>query len=562
MEKTLALSKTMAAAGAIADPGIRVEAPTPHVRAPGLSTRFESAPYLDGSICEFAGEAIYAASIHDAEATWDLFLEDRGKATFSADWWAPDLKASHRRLRKYVWARRAAWVADAILKPISWLFPCSSLCQQQLLERHLATAFRDTERFANMREFGLPLDKGIDGTLETIRHALPELLSRAQFTRKLPTPEDYRRAFSTFETFSGNLLKWVPPDNPLCRALTQPETMRWFYDHVLEVIQVFPERLLAEGAFGKFCRSLFGVVAFKISHLSRDISQAHLNREVFESIQAGIHFGRTYLYDDVLDSKDYPREEKERFLNAVARLLSGHEIDYTPTEPAARLVIESLLAFKTLFGEQLVRPIYNSYLALARASVTEGKRKHDGVYSEKEIYGPLVVKAVHTRILPALMGRLPITQEFLAHAYLVSVHNQMEDDFKDVGDDLASNTFTPYTHYVRGRSANPDLRHPLTVYLHAVSVIVRKLGDAPEVRRLWLTGLIDGLRILRFKGGPGSLRKFFQDHPTGNRKFEELLLQVSDVSEVVLNAESIMAGLASTASMHVRGMKAVPVAGH
>jgi hypothetical protein len=67
---------------------------------------------------------------------------------------------------------------------------------------------------------------------------------------------------------------------------------------------------------------------------------------------------------------------------------------------------------------------------------------------------------------------------------------------------------------------------------------------------------------VRFKGGRGTLRKFFEDHPTGHRRFEELLLKVSDVSEVALDPESIMAALASTTSMHVRGMKAVPVAGH
>jgi hypothetical protein len=562
MEKTLSLTKSMAAAGAIAEPEIRAAAPLAHVRLPGLPTRFESAPYLNGSLLEFSGDAIYTASIQDAEAIWDLFLEDRDKNSFTPDWWAADLERAYGRLRKFVWARKAAGVADALLAPISWLFPCPAPCQQSLLEHHLGRAFTDTERFANMRDLGLALDSGVNKALETIRVALPSVLSRAQFSRKPLTPQDYQRAFGSFESFSATVRKWTMRDNPLSVALTQPDTLKWLYDHLMEVIRVFPERMLADGAFGKFCRSLFGVVAFKIAHLPKDISQTHLNREIFESVRAGLHFGRTYLYDDVLDSKDYPREEKERFLGAVADLLSGQPIDYAPSEPAARLVIESLVAFKTIFGEQLVRPIYNSYLALAHASVTEGRRKHDAVYSEKQIYGPLVVKAVYTRILPALMGRMPITNDFLAHAYLVAVHNQMEDDFKDVADDLASNTFTPYTHYVRGRSSNKDLRHPLTVYLHAISLIVRKLGDTPEVRRLWISGLIEGLRVVRFKGGRGTLRKFFEDHPTGHRRFEELLLKVSDVSEVALDPESIMAALASTTSMHVRGMKAVPVAGH
>ena len=556
------MQETVPQTGAGPDTGIRIDVPSLNAPLPGFPDHFKATRYLDGTDPNPRGDAMYSAALHDAAAIWDLYCEDFRSAPPSSVLWGADLERAYRQLRQFAFAQKAARVGDLLLKPFSGLMSCPSPCQKQLLESGLERSFKDTGMFALMRDMGRAYNSGATAALAPIRRALPGILSTAHFGRNPITADDHRRVFRSLEDFTVFVQRWITPDaGAIGRAMLRPEAVQWLYDHIVELIRVVPEKVLSNGIFGKICRSLFGTMAFKVSHLPKEVTQARMDREVFECIQAGFHFGRTYLFDDLLDL-DTPADEKKRLLKATLDQLTGVPIEDPPSNPASRMVIDSLQAFRTIYGEAHARSIYNAYLALAMAEIQEGKKSYDALYAEKEIYVPLMVKSAYTRIIPALLGRFPITTNFLAHAYMTSLHHQMLDDFKDLKDDLADNTFTPYTYYVRGRGANPDFRHPLPVYLHAISMIVRKLGNEPEIRRLWISRMVLGLKVFEFKGGKGSLKKFLADHPHGEKDFEELLLKVAGATEVVLDPESILASLTSTSSMYVRGMTATPLITH
>jgi len=556
------MQNTMGSTGTVPDPTSLESAAIPSTPLAGLPQHFEALRYLDGSDPTLPGEGIYAAAIQDATAVWEVYCEDARKTPDPGEYWIPEVLRSEYRLRRMGRMRKTAWFLDLLLKPVSWMLPCPMPFQRRLLKRGLYHAFQDTAKFALMRDMGQAFDSNATSAFAEIRKHMPRALAEAQFGRRRDRAADVRRAFSTYEEFTKYVPRWFPSASPLGYAMTQPEALRWVYDQVVEVIGAVPKQLLSNGVFGKICRSLFGVIAFKTTHLPKDLPQARLNQEILESMQAGIHFGITYIFDDLMDLDEYPREEKKRFYKAVVDLLQGGTVDYTPQEPMSRLVLKSLQSFRTMFGDRQVRPIYNAYLALALAQIQDGKRSFDGVHSEKEVFAALMVKSAYTRIVPALLGRLPITRNFLAHSYMTSLHHQMLDDLKDLKDDLESNTFTPYTYYVRSKGVNPDFRHPLATYLRAICMIVNKLGGHPEVRRLWASRLILALRVFEFKGGKGALRKFLAEHPIGDHEIQALLLRVAEVSEVVLDAESLLASLASTTSMHVRGMEATPIMTH
>jgi len=547
--------------GTVPEPAVGTETPSLNIPLPGLPSSFLATKFLDGTEPSVTGEAMYAAALQDAGAVWQLYLDDSLQAPSCAAQWGADLETSTRRLRKFGFIRKSAWLLDTLLKPISALLPCASPFQRRLLRTTLDRSFQDTSKFALMRDLGRAYHSGATAQMAPLRRAMPGVLSEAQFGRDPITPEDHRRAFRSLEDFTLFVSRWIPAEGGVAIAMRQPEAVKWLYDHIMEFIQVVPEKVLSNGTFGKICRSLVGVIAFKISHLPKDISQARMDREIFECVQAGFHFGRSYLFDDLLDLDTAP-EEKKRLLTSTLNLLQGLPIVDPPRDRASELVIESLQAFRTMYGEQHARCIYNAYLALAMAEIHEGKKSYDGVYAERDLYAPMMVKSAYTRIIPALLGRFPITTNFLSHAYLTSLHHQMLDDFKDLKEDLEDNTFTPYTYFVRNRGKNPNFRHPLPVYLHAIDLIVRKLGDDPEIRRLWISRMILGLRVFEFKGGPGALGRFFADHPTGEKDLEGQLLRAAGVSEVVLDPESILASLASTSSMYVRGMTAKPLITH
>jgi hypothetical protein len=549
--------------GMLADRELRPGSVDLHSRLRQISGRLQTTLYLNGSKDVLQGEKVYAASLQDASALWSLYVEDAREAPPSGVLWGADLERSRARLLRYSLVRKSAWVLDLLLKPVSGLLPCPFPFQRRLLRRSLERAFHDTSRFALVRDMGQPADSTVTAGFQPIRQALPRLIASGQYGPDRVSAEDITRMFRSFEGFNDYFSRWIRPDtNPLAHALNERTTLKWLYEHMVEVIHIVPEALLSKGVFGKICRSLLGVIGFKISHLPPELPQARLNEEIFESIQAGFHFGRTYLFDEIMDLDDFPREEKQRFLKAVVDLVSGGGIVESPTNPCALLVLESLQAFEPLFGDTYVRSIHNAYLALALSQIEDGKKSFDAAYSEKEIYAPLMVKSAYTRILPAILGRLPITPEFLSHAYAIALPNQLVDDFRDLADDQASNTFTPYTYYVRARSTNPDLRHPLSIYLHAISLVVRKFGGQPDVRKLWLSRFVQALRVFELKGGLGSLDRFFENHPHGGKEFQEQLLGLVGFSNLVVDPEGLLASLASAASMQARGMSVTRVAGH
>ena len=557
------MGEPIVSTGMLSDIEVRPGSLDLHGRLRDVAGRLQSTFYLNGSKDALQGEQVYSASLQDAVAFWNVHLEDSRESPSPSVLWSDDLKGSHRRLRRYSFARKTAWSLDLLLKPIRGLLPCPSPCQRRLLRRSLERAFQDTARFALIRDMGQPIDSTVTAAFQPIRQDLPRLIAAAQFGPGRVSAEDVHRRFRTFDGFNGYFSRWIPPGaGPLAKALNEPATLKWLYEHIVEVIDVVPEALLSKGVFGKICRSLLGVIAFKISHLPKDLPQARLNEEIFESMQAGFHFGRTYLFDEIMDLDDFPAEEKKRFLKAVVDLLSGSPVVDAPVHPATRLVIESLQAFKPLFGETYVRSVYNAYLALAISQIEDGKKSFDAAYSEKELYTPLMVKSAYTRIVPAVLGRLPITPEFLAHAYTIALPNQLVDDFRDLTDDLATDTFTPFTYFVRKGSKDKELRHPLTIYLKAISLVVRKEHRHPEAQRLWVLQFVRALRVFEFKGGKGALQRFFEKYPTGERDFEKRLVDLVGYSSLVVDVEALLSTLASASSMQARGMTVTEVAGH
>jgi hypothetical protein len=553
------MGKSPVQAGTPTDVQVHPGLPDP----PRPTARFRSAPYLDGSDGVLLPGEVYAASLEDAARLWKATLEDALEGSFSVDSWIPDLQGSYRRLRGYSLARKAAGALDLLLRPVRGLLSCPAPFQSRLLRGSLERAFQEAARFVMIRDLGRAVDAGAIAALRPIRRSLPELIASGRFGPGKLTAEDHRRALRTLEDFSGYVGRWLPSDaGPVAAALRNPRAVEWLFDHVTEVIATVPETLLSRGVFGKICRSLFGVLAFKISHLPEDLSQARLDEEIFESVQAGFHFGRTYLFDEIMDLDGFPREERNRFFGAVMDQLSGKPVADPPSDPSARLVLESLQAFPTLFGEAHARSIYHAYLALAHSQIQDARKSFAAAYSEEEVYAPLMVKSAYTRILPALLGRLRITSDFLAHSYLVALPNQLIDDLRDLSDDQAASAFTPYTYFVRAGSGNPDFRHPLSVYLHALDFVARKLGGDPEIRRLWISRFVSALRVFEFKGGRGALSRFLSAHPCGGREFERILLDLADFADLVLDPEALLASLASATSMYVRGLEAAPVAGH
>lgn len=299
-------------------------------------------------------------------------------------------------------------------------------------------------------------------------------------------------------------------------------------------------KYLKSGLFGKIVRSMVGVVGFYLVN-----HQDAKDEDILKYARIGYHYGRTYLFDDILDKSKEPRDG---FISKVVAQLSGTNIDI-PLEVTEELVIESLDYLKENCKEW--DQISATYLTLAQATLSD-KKLFDKTYTEKEVYESVIIKSACTRILSALMGDFLMTEKFLQNSFTAGMANQLIDDFRDYKDDYATKNFTPFTYYYRG--AGNKHTHPLNNYFKAIAYSSAH-SEIEGALELWLMRFSHGIRIAQLNG---SLRLMLE---TKKDNLGYLIQGIGHCDEVIIDIEARMAKRASAIALARVGLPST-VVGH
>lgn len=333
------------------------------------------------------------------------------------------------------------------------------------------------------------------------------------------------------------------------------EPFLWLHSYIREFVEICPKSYLENGTFGKFMRSLFGVLFFSVSVENTDYNTI--------SRLAG-YFATTYLFDDILDDLAYSGEEKDHYFRDVLGLLKSGKYDER-TFSGDPLMAFSEYAFAgilDILDEKRGRMVAQSYLAIARATAIGAHWNYTTSLKDTEIYGIATVKAAYTRIIPAILAGHTIDTGFLSHCMRAGLIYQMTDDLRDITDDLAEENITPFNYYRYG-NITPDI-HPAEIFLAAVGRISdENLQNIPDANDLWIMRISHSLRVLKLKCGEKPLKTFFCEmHFPDTRVTHELAL-IGECNEVIIDIEAEAAKNHSDIAVTLRGgWSKNPVCGH
>jgi len=419
------------------------------------------------------------------------------------------------------------------------------------IARRLAAAItvrtlRTTERLVLVRDLGLEPDACPRSPFRALHATLPrilDLLARHQ------------------DTGSGGIVKAlevlrneVPEAATEIQRFLSTSSLQWLDSQLAIHVSRLPKDFLSNGSIGKLARAIVGVMGFAILLKHNRHHCANPPASLDRIIEAGFHFGRTYCFDEILDSPGLlSAADKSRYCNSVISYLrhrGARPIDkHLMGHPVLGEVFESLDALRHCYPADQYERILDAYLCLANAQAQEHSRSLDGNYSEQEIYTTLIVKSASTRLLPALLAEVSLTPRFIQHSCMVGLVNQLLDDFRDFNEDLENGTFTPYTFCASKGRALEQMAHPLLVYLNAIEAVSKGFRKAREVRALLFSRFVHGVRTFTSKGGPRSLERFFELMPTKRDRLEKTLLDISHYCDAIFDPEAIFQ---EYVSLHVR----------
>lgn len=506
----------------------------------------QSTPQLQPNENSISAETFYKNARADADRTWATFgdLSKTDASSTSAIVEAFDITNEH--LEEQIKIRKCLVKADCFIGTITGLKKAKPLTSWFDLRLEYA-ALKESFKLALVRDMGIlvaPSD-------------FPRVPRRA-LDRVIKLSEKIHAAYPTgritLDQLKSLFIRKFPTQRANIESLLTHKTVVWVDMQLHEFIRRTPAQLINEGSYGKLLRSIMGTVAFSAAFMPKDIAEELKEERLARAVKAGFYFGVTYLFDDLMDTdKILSSSEKKTFFKSVLAALQGADVSSLPIpdSPAAAQVFESYRGLLELYPFETNRRLYYSYLTLAMAQIEECNRNFESLYTENEIYGPLIVKSAYTRILPAVITDAPITDSFVEHSNRAALVNQLMDDFHDFYDDYEEGVFTPFTYYAK-KGRHIGMEHPFKVYLSGIAQMIAATGG-PSVQRVWMIQVFRTLKQFKNSFGRNRLEQFFKDYPLNDPELQAAVLRSIDTSELIPDHEMIMARKATEYAKQVRG---------
>jgi hypothetical protein len=348
------------------------------------------------------------------------------------------------------------------------------------------------------------------------------------------------------EEFTGSAKSIISSDD---------ESLIWLYSYIHEFIEVCPKKYLESGIFGKFMRSVLGVIFF---------SKSAENPDYNNILRLSGFFAATYLFDDILDDAEYSREEKEEYFKNVLNILKAGksgEIKYSK-DPVMKFSELAFSGMCSILDEKRCRMVAQSYIAIAKATAAGSNWNYSTPIKAKEIYSIATIKAAYTRVIPAILAGYTVDEKFMSHCMRGGLIFQLTDDLRDITDDLAEGNITPFSYFCYGTKKQNI--HPFEIFLAAVSRIsADNLKDIPDATDLWIMRITHSIRLLKLKSGENGLRELINGMNFPDGKIREEFLMIAECSDVIIDIEAEAAKIYSDIAVNMRGgWNKNPVFGH
>jgi hypothetical protein len=169
----------------------------------------------------------------------------------------------------------------------------------------------------------------------------------------------------------------------------------------------------------------------------------------------------------------------------------------------------------------------------------DGIKSFKNIYSDKDIYIPIIIKAAYTGIIAGLLAEIDINEDFTERVFSQGLEMQLVDDFRDYPHDLYHGQFTPFTYYA-SRENNKKMANPMLVFLGSLSKTIENHDNNKRVKYMLAKRFGHGIKKHVLKNGNDSLDDFFTMFPLGSKKLELIIQSIANNKDKINNLSVII----------------------
>ena len=240
--------------------------------------------------------------------------------------------------------------------------------EEKLVFREFIRAEDKLHRFALIRDLGADA------------HLMKQRSKSRRWGEKMliKYKDEYPLYFESQDEFIRVIRNFSPIDDE--------EPFLWLHAYIREFIKICPKSYLEKGTFGKFMRSVFGVLYYTL-YVE--------NVDYHDTPRLSGYFAATYLFDDILDDPGYSIEEKKQYYQNVVSILQSRtqdEITFS-NDPVMAFSEYALVGMREILDETRARLISQSYLAIGRANTAgkiPGRQLEDGRAAQHSMRGACI----------------------------------------------------------------------------------------------------------------------------------------------------------------------------
>ncbi|SFM33700.1 Geranylgeranyl pyrophosphate synthase [Gracilibacillus orientalis] len=299
-------------------------------------------------------------------------------------------------------------------------------------------------------------------------------------------------------------------------------TYFWLMKKLKHVSSLIPEGLNKVHAQRKLIKIIAGVLMHEIEELQEETSQDVRAKRLDKAVRIGYCYGLTYPFiDDLLDASVLSNQEKNQFASLIRHTLRTGVL--TPlsewdgdnreiVEPIYHELTDAFIYLKENQEPENLDNFYqNAYLFFHAQEIDRNKSLDNPDYTNEEVYIPIILKSSSSRMIVRSFQTFFANDQVEEHMFYYGIYNQLADDLADMEQDLASNSVTPYTYFLKYRDQRPDLINPFAMYWSVISYLINNVYKGDEkTRQIILNRAINGLKRLRKRLGKQQYKEIMQ----------------------------------------------------
>lgn len=191
-----------------------------------------------------------------------------------------------------------------------------------------------------------------------------------------------------------------------------------------------------------------------------------------KSILSGNLYSLLYIFDDILDSKEINKNDKNDMIIFLNKFLSGQKYDYSNIKNKnLRLITEFICSnFMETFPQKKFPYLYKTMHLFHESQVKEKEcSKNINKENENEWYKYIILKSLLSRLSVMSLFKSNISAAEIEQIIKFCPLIQLRDDLEDFSDDLKEKNVTPFNVHIL---KNYQMRNnPLDILLKNVTLI-------------------------------------------------------------------------------------------